>query len=598
MMLVKSYVGQTAIGILTSLSLFLVYQPAMANEFSDMFRSFLSNQTFGRTSDPIVQREQNLSNRIIEAINSNKITPDQSQSLKAQYDHIRDVERGYRTTNPQLDAIGAATVNNLLGQLETSLDQMLAANATKSGAMLDDTDAHFNEALRKITQSLASGRLTINEATSLKDDYNHVLAERNRLRAGGALSADGISRVSEALRQLDRKIKESSHDSQQWPGIDGQQAVQAQRLADGLATGKISRQEYNEMKAQADRIAAEESRARANGLQLDETLALATGLDGLRTKIDASLNRTVVNTGGPGGAWPGPGGPRGPGGSAGPGGSGAGDWGGHGSPGGWARAGHGWSGWGGGNFNSRQAELRRRMQDGETSGKLTADDAAELKYDMGRLEQLEQSYRSLHNTLTPEDLSVLNEGLNRINIELNEKLSDVPNTYPEIDKRQADLKRRVDEGVSQGLLKPFEGAKFRADLDWIASVEATLRQSGGSLDGGEAARLNQDLDRYSQRLDKAMSKAGPMQDIAARKSTLAKKIDDAAAGGRLSVLVSRMLRDQLQHLDWFQNRLASDGRLDPQDQKQVLTELDRINASLNQSMADQAQRLIQPSRRR
>src|SRR5262245_41402905 len=102
---------QFAIGV-TTVSLLAMSPQARANEFTDMFKGFLNNQTYGLSGDPIAQRERNLSNRIVDAINTNRLTVTQTTTVKTQYDQIKALEAQYRASGKGLDDVEVASLNS------------------------------------------------------------------------------------------------------------------------------------------------------------------------------------------------------------------------------------------------------------------------------------------------------------------------------------------------------------------------------------------------------------------------------------------------------------------------------------------------------
>lgn len=523
-----------------SLSLVSLVQPAWSGEFTDLFKNFLINQTTGRPVDQIDQREAAVTNRIIDAINNNRLNPTQSQTLKAMLDHMKDLEKSYRGTNGELDSIETATLNSELSKVESSLDQMLgSAGGINTGIVPDTIDARFAELSRRMTRSLANGRLTIQEAQNLKDDYDRALNQKNSLKSDGLLSPEELVTVNDSLNQLERKITSNTHDSQAWPGIDGQQALLVQRLSEGLSSGKLTQNEYGRLKSDSDRIEAMEARARSNGLQLNETLGLANDLNTLRQRIDSSLSNlntasTVVTPG---------------------------------------------------SFDNRKNDLLPRIDRGLTSGKLTKEEADDLRWSVRRLEQLEATYRS-DGLLSPKELDLLQSGLNRILVDLNVRMNDIANTYPEIDTKQAELRRKIDLGMQAGVLNSFEASKLRSTLDWIDLVESSLRQSGGTLDATEAERLHGDLDRVAAKLSRIDSNSTHCPDIPARKADLMKQIDQGVADGRLTSLESLTLRNEFNRITALEQRLARNGRLDRTDRTRILGELDKLSTALLQELND------------
>jgi hypothetical protein len=74
------------------------------------------------------------------------------------------------------------------------------------------------------------------------------------------------------------------------------------------------------------------------------------------------------------------------------------------------------------------------------------------------------------------------------------------------------------------LIKGGDAQRLTDNLNWIASIEAGFRQSGGRLDKEEADRILADLDRLSARIDRLS--ISPTQDLINRKADLQRKIDD------------------------------------------------------------------------
>ncbi len=551
----KSFV-QTAL-IASSISVLSCAQPAWSNQWTDMFRTLLIPQTGVTSTDSIAARDTQITNRIIDAINANKLSTIDTQNLKSQLDRIKSMESGYRANRVggQLDAIETATLNAELNKVETSLNGMLGLSSSTSttfGASVttnvDNFDASLAELKQRITKNLTTGRLTIDEARSLTNQYNRVLSDRNSFKADGTLSFDETNRLNQQIDELKRNITANNRDTQAWPGIDGQQAAQAKRIDDGIAAGKVSRTEYEQLKAESNRIANQESAARANGLQLEETLSLATSLRDLDKRISVSLNNSV--------------------------GSG---YGGNQYPGGWQNDRDGMGNRDGRDFDMRQSYVLKRIDDGAANGRLDAVEAADLRADYTRLEQLEASYRA-DGRLSSSELNVLQQGLESITAELKEKSASVAVQYPEIDNKQTELKNKIDLGVASGKIKRFDGQKLSASLTWIASVEAAFRQSGGNLDKAEADRILADLDRLSAKIDRSSS--NPLQDLITRKNELQKKIDDNSASGKLSYRSARNLRRELDRIGYSLAAYSPTATLPAADITRLTADMDRLNTQI------------------
>ncbi|MBA3994122.1 MAG: hypothetical protein C0469_11395 [Cyanobacteria bacterium DS2.3.42] len=546
-MLSKKSLMQTAL-VASSVSMLTAAQPAWSNQWTDMIRNILVPPSGAVYSDSIAERDTQITNRIIDAINANKLSPSDTQSIKVQLDHIKSMEADYRSrrTGGQLGAVELASLNSELNRVEATLNRMIGTNYGGTVTTnIDNTDEGFSDVKRRITSNLSSGRLTIDEARTLKNQYDQAWNDRRSFKADGVLSPDEIRRLNQALDDLKANIASNTRDTQAWPGIDGQQVAQANRIEQGITSGRITRREYEELKAESDRIANFEARARANGLQLDETLTLATDLSNFNLRISSSLNNG--NTGG-----------------------------------------GGYNGGGGNNdnegrnFDLRQANVLRRIDESAANGRLTAAEADDLRADFRRLEQLETSYRRDGN-LTAYELDVLRKGLDSINLELKGNSDPVAIEYPEINRKQQDLKNRINEGVARGRIRGFDAQKLNASLAWIASAEAAFRQSGGRLEKDEADRILADLDRLSAKIDRVAT--SQLQNLNNRKADLQRKIDEKTASGKLSYRTARSLRRELDRIGTVIQDQGTSGRVRPEVYAQISADMDALNTRITSGLA-------------
>ena len=287
----------------------------------------------------------------------------------------------------------------------------------------------------------------------------------------------------------------------------------ANRIVDAINTNKLSPADTQNLKVQLDHLKAMEVNYRASGqLGPVETASINNEL----SKVEMSFNQMISTTPAAGVNLP-------PGNRIG-----------DNSRGGYPRGDRDGNSWhrdhdgdgdrvSGQDFDLRQANVLQRIEDRAREGRLTSADAADLRSDYRRLEQLEASYRA-DGRLTPYEINVLQNGLDSITRELRDKSDPVASQYPEIDRKQAALKRRIDDGVARRLIKGGDAQRLTDNLNWIASIEAGFRQSGGRLDKEEADRILADLDRLSARIDRLS--ISPTQDLINRKADLQRKIDD------------------------------------------------------------------------
>ena len=70
--------------------------------------------------------------------------------------------------------------------------------------------------------------------------------------------------------------------------------------------------------------------------------------------------------------------------------------------------------------------------------------------------------------------------------------------WQSVNERQANLERRIEQGVRSGELTRPEAARVRGQFRRIARLEAHYRRSGGRLTYAERADLDRRFDRLSE----------------------------------------------------------------------------------------------------
>ena len=85
-----------------------------------------------------------------------------------------------------------------------------------------------------------------------------------------------------------------------------------------------------------------------------------------------------------------------------------------------------------------------------------------------------------------------------VSVYLNDGHRGDPNDWVSINQRQAQLDRRIDQGVRHGSLNRREAYRLRAEFNQIARLEARYRANG--LNGWERADLDRRFDVLSARI--------------------------------------------------------------------------------------------------
>lgn len=154
-------------------------------------------------------------------------------------------------------------------------------------------------------------------------------------------------------------------------------------------------------------------------------------------------------------------------------------------------------------INERQANLDQRIDQGVRSGELTRAEAITLRGEFRTLSDLEAQYRRSGGGLDARERADLNARFDRLSERVYGQKHDRDDRgggrWMSINERQANLDRRIDQGVRSGALNRREAARLRVEFQDLARLESRYRRSGG-LDMRERADLDRRFDALSARI--------------------------------------------------------------------------------------------------
>lgn len=151
-------------------------------------------------------------------------------------------------------------------------------------------------------------------------------------------------------------------------------------------------------------------------------------------------------------------------------------------------------------INQRQANLDARIDAGVRSGDLTRREAFKLRGDFRAVSNLETTYR--RNGLSNWERADLDRRFDalssRIRFERHDRDDRRGDGWMNINQRQANLDRRIDQGIRTGKITRAEAYRLRADFQTIARLENRYRANG--LSNWERADLDRRFDTLSARI--------------------------------------------------------------------------------------------------
>jgi hypothetical protein len=117
--------------------------------------------------------------------------------------------------------------------------------------------------------------------------------------------------------------------------------------------------------------------------------------------------------------------------------------------------------------------------------------------------------------------------------------------WQNINQRQAQLDRRIDQGVRNGQLTRAEALRLRAEFRGIASLEVRYRRSAPGLTVAERRDLDRRFDALSRKIRAERQDgqgAGNWWNINQRQAILDRRIDQGVRSGQLTRMEAVRLR--------------------------------------------------------
>lgn len=172
-------------------------------------------------------------------------------------------------------------------------------------------------------------------------------------------------------------------------------------------------------------------------------------------------------------------------------------------------------------IDSYQAELSARIEQGAVDGRLTWDEARELRTDLNRIASDKTVYLG-DGRLSYDEESKLKDALVALDDKSKRELRDYntasrSNTNyrhgrhyrgrhhsQSVDRRQSVLRSRIDSGLKSGRLTASEASKLYDKEQQISTMEARLRSSGSGLNWREERNIMNRLDNLSKQINKEL----------------------------------------------------------------------------------------------
>jgi len=378
---------------------------------------------------------------------SGKLSAQEAQDLRNEYNRILSFEVASRTSDGNLDAKEALTIALDLDRLLKDAD----AQMKNSETALPDLAKREAELYQRITEGVMQGRLTAGSADILKRDFYRLLDMEAKYRASGGLSFGEHAALALELEKLSSNIETNMRSGQAaLPDVDARQAQIDSKLAEAVASGRLSADQAREFTRELDRISRDEVTYRfsGSGLSYAESLSLITDLEKLSAKLETKLA-------GNSGQWKG--------------------------------------------IDGRISETSARISDALLSRKIDIRTANQFKNELDRINQAKSAFMSSGGGLNFSETESLVRDLDKVARDVDNRLGTGKNlVWTDIDGRQARIEARLNSDLASGKISSQTANKAKRELTTLKVVKAAFKNSDGGYSYSELVSLAQQLDKISR----------------------------------------------------------------------------------------------------
>ncbi|MBP9092784.1 hypothetical protein KBI23_17305 [bacterium] len=493
--------------------------------------------------DASVRRDE-IQRRLARAFSQGRLSRQEFEEIRA------EVERESSAIDAAKDRNGQISItDNIRLVLELDrLSQRLTRTVHDRQFSLTAIDVRESEVARRIEEGIKSGKLTDSEAAELKAEYKRINDRQDQLRKlARPLTAEEQLTIALDIEKLSGQVESQLYDSEvasqsgsTTSRVSKRESEVDSDIASALSTGLITLTEAQVYKQQLDRVTDKEKNFKAlSGGDIDplQTQNLLVELE----QLSGSLARSTYEK----------------------------------KP--------VWSG-----VHGTVAELKKSIDEAKAASRLDPSDEDSLTKEIAAIDA-----KRLSSGATAQSTMEIVVALNQFSSKLARSVKDRDIAYiPDLDKRKAEINKRIAEGVVSGRLTLDESNTAIAEFNRITALQNTYKAVDGVIDEREKLTLALELERLSTKVEKDIrDNQFATKPIQVLKEDADRTIASGTLSGKLSAQEVQALRAELIRINTFESsKIASQGKLEAQDAILIVLELNKLikdtdNSSKNAEVA-------------
>jgi hypothetical protein len=157
-----------------------------------------------------------------------------------------------------------------------------------NGDALIQLDNDRNDLLKKITNELSYGRMTLVDAEKNKGQLDKIVALETNYKEGGKVQ---LRTISLALKKVQDDVKASIHPDKVWMGIDPHNKALRQKIDKYFDEKKLNKDEASNLGREEQILRDRETvNDASSGLEYDDAISIAKSIQQLDSKIESLAN--------------------------------------------------------------------------------------------------------------------------------------------------------------------------------------------------------------------------------------------------------------------------------------------------------------------
>jgi polyhydroxyalkanoate synthesis regulator phasin len=485
----------------------------------------------------VSKKEGDIDRIIAQALFKGIISTGDGQNYKQQLDRIIVKDKTFRAAGG--DTLDALQAQNLLIELE-ALSGSIDRSIYNKQPVWPGVEASIPAVRLRIEQAKGAGRLEEPDSAALEAELTRINGLKDEALANG-LSASAVVSMAAALDQLDESVARTVKDRtiSFIPDIDKRKTEINHRIADGIASGKLTLEEARSLLDELNRISTQQAQLKANDSVLDERekLSLALDLERLATNTEKEIRDNP--------------------------------------------------------FVSKSIEELKKQADqdiasGTLSGKLTAVEVQSLRGELNRISTYETTSLVSDGSLDAKEAIILVSDLTKLIKDVDVASKNGNGALPDIAKRQAEIYQRITEGVMQGRLSTKSADNLKRDFYRIMDQDAKYRAAGG-MSFGEQASLALELEKLASNIEASMGETqAALPDVDQKQADLDNELAGAVASGQLSPAQAQEFSTELDRIASEENAFRFSGSgLSYSESLALITELEKLSGRIDTALAGQ-----------